>query len=138
MWILTFDGKDLIQKAGPNYLFSIGKIIGAQSELYQETKRILPVEIQYPHYYTRKIKVILPKGIVAKNLEKFNMNFKSDINNKTEAGFYSKFAINENEINIENSEFYNIINYPLAKFDEYKAVINAAADFNKIVIMLSK
>ena len=135
---LTFDGKDLIQKAGPNYLFSIGKIIGAQSELYQETKRILPVEIQYPHYYTRKIKVILPKGIVAKNLEKFNMNFKSDINNKTEAGFYSKFAINENEINIENSEFYNIINYPLAKFDEYKAVINAAADFNKIVIMLSK
>lgn len=135
---LTFDGKDLIQKAGPNYLFSIGKIIGAQSELYQETKRILPVEIQYPHYYTRNIKVILPKGIVAKNLEKFNFNFKSDINNKTEAGFYSKFVLNENEINVENTEFYNIINYPLAKFEEYKAVINAAADFNKIVIMLSK
>ena len=38
----------------------------------------------------------------------------------------------------ENSEFYNIINYPLDKFEDYKAVINAAADFNKIVIIVTK
>jgi hypothetical protein len=135
---LTYDGKDLIQKAGDNYLFSIGLTIGKQMELYQENKRTLPIEIQYPHAYLRKIKIILPAGAIVKNLEKFNMDFKTQINGKTEAAFTSKYIKTNNEINIENVEYYNIVNYPLATFEEYKAVINAAADFNKIVIVVTK
>jgi len=135
---VTYDGKDLTKKAGDNYLFSIGETIGRQMEFYQENQRTLPVEIDYPHYYTRKIKIILPKGATVKNLEKFNMNFKTDINGKTEAAFISKFNQKGDEVLIENEEYYNIINYPLNKFDEYKAVINAAADFNKIVIIVTK
>ncbi|MEA9411996.1 MULTISPECIES: DUF3857 domain-containing protein [unclassified Flavobacterium] len=135
---LTFDGKEIIQKAGANYLVSAGKTIGKQMELYQENKRMLPIEIDYPHSYTRKIKLILPKGATIKNLEKFNMDFKTQINGKTEAGFTSKYTKNNNEVIIENSEFYNIVNYPLSSFEQYKAVINAAADFNKVVVIISK
>ena len=135
---LTFDGKDLLQNAGGNYLFSVGKLIGSQMELYQENKRTLPVEINHPHAYQRTLKIILPKGVTAKNLEKFNMNFKTDLNNKTEAGFVSSYTEKEGVITVTNTEFYNVVNYPLEKFNEYKDVINAAADFNKIVIMLSK
>ncbi|MFN4028206.1 MAG: DUF3857 domain-containing protein [Flavobacterium sp.] len=135
---LTFDGKDLIQNAGGNYLFSVGKLIGSQMELYQENKRTLPVEIDHPHAYQRTLKIILPKGVTAKNLEKFNMNFKTDLNNKTEAGFVSSYTEKDGVITVTNTEFYNVVNYPLEKFNDYKNVINAAADFNKIVIMLSK
>jgi|APLak6261698768_1056241.scaffolds.fasta_scaffold00439_5 hypothetical protein len=135
---LTFDGKDLLQNAGGNYLFSVGKLIGSQMELYQENKRTLPVEIDHPHAYQRTLKIILPKGVTAKNLEKFNMNFKTDLNNKTEAGFVSSYTEKEGVITVTNTEFYNVVNYPLEKFNEYKDVINAAADFNKIVIMLTK
>lgn len=135
---VTFDGKDLTKKAGENYLFSVGETIGKQMEFYQENKRTLPVEIDYPHYYTRKIKILLPKGATVKNLDKFTMNFKTDINGKTEAAFVSKYTKKGDEILVENTEFYNIINYPLNKFEEYKAVINAAADFNKIVIVVTK
>lgn len=135
---LTFDGKDMIQKAGPNYLFSVGQTIGRQMELYQKDKRILPIEIHYPHYYTRKIKIILPEGATIKNLDKFVMNFKTDLDGKTEAAFTSNYTQNKNEITVENTEFYNLINYPLASFEQYKAVINAAADFNKIVVIVSK
>lgn len=99
---------------------------------------MLPIEIDYPHSYTRKIKLILPKGATIKNLEKFNMDFKTQINGKTEAGFTSKYTKNNNEVIIENSEFYNIVNYPLSSFEQYKAVINAAADFNKVVVIISK
>ena len=74
----------------------------------------------------------------AKNLDKFKMDFKTDIENKTEAGFVSSYSEKEEEITVTNNEFYNIVNYPLDKFTEYKNVINAAADFNKIVIILSK
>lgn len=135
---VTFDGKDLTQKAGENYLFSIGETIGKQMEFYQENKRTLPVEIDYPHSYTRNIKILLPKGATIKNLEKFVMDYKTQVNGKTEAGFISKFTQNGDEILVENAEYYNIINYPLDKFEEYKAVINAAADFNKIVIIVTK
>lgn len=135
---LTFEGKDMIQKAGENYLFSVGQTIGRQMEFYQENKRILPVEIEYPHYYTRKIKIVLPDGAKIKNLDKFVMNFKTDLNGKTEAAFLSNYSQNKNEVTIENTEYYNIVNYPLASFDQYKAVINAAADFNKIVVIVTQ
>ncbi|MBL7885183.1 MAG: DUF3857 domain-containing protein [Flavobacterium sp.] len=135
---VEYEGKDLVQKAGDNYLFSVGKIIGPQLEFYQENKRILPVEIDYPHSYLRKIKIILPEGTTVKNLDKFNLNFKTTINGKDEAVFVSNYNATKNEINVENVEYYKIMNYPLEKFDEYKAVINAAADFNKIVIILNK
>ena len=135
---VTFDGKDLTKKAGENYLFSVGETIGKQMEFYQENKRTLPVEIDYPHLYTRKIKIVLPKGATVKNLDKFTMDFKTLINGKTQAAFESKYSKKGDEITIENTEFYHIINYPLSKFDEYKDVINAAADFNKIVIIVTK
>lgn len=135
---LTFDGKDMIQKAGGNYLFSVGQTIGRQMEFYQESKRLLPIEIDYPHYYTRKIKILLPDGATIKNLDKFVMDFKTDLDGKTEAAFTSKYTQNKNEVIVENTEFYNIINYPLSSFDQYKAVINAAADFNKIVVIVTQ
>lgn len=135
---ITFDGKELLQNAGGNYLFSVGKLIGSQMELYQENKRVLPVEIDHPHSYVRTIKIKLPKGMKAKNLDKFVMDFKTNIENKTEAGFVSNYTEKDGEITVNNHEFYNIVNYPLDKFTEYKNVINAAADFNKIVIILSK
>lgn len=135
---VTYEGKELTKKAGENYLFNVGETIGKQMEFYQENKRTLPVEIDYPHAYTRNIKILLPKGAIVKNLDKFVMDFKTNINGKTEAAFISKFTKKGDEILVENTEFYNIINYPLNKFDDYKAVINAAADFNKIVIIVTK
>lgn len=135
---LEFEGKELVQKAGENYLFSVGKIIGTQMELYQEDKRTLPVEIDNPHSYLRTIKIILPDGVTVKNLDKFNMNHTLNVNGKPEAVFISSYKATKNEITIENTEYYKIVNYPLDRFEEYKTVINAAADFNKIVIILTK
>ncbi|RZJ75654.1 MAG: DUF3857 domain-containing protein [Flavobacterium sp.] len=135
---VTFDGKDLVRKAGDNYLFSVGQTIGKQMEFYQENKRVLPVEINYPHLYTRKLRIILPEGASIKNLDKFNMSKTASIDGKPEASFVSKYEKKGNEIIVENTEFYNLLHYPLKNFEDYRAVINAAADFNKIVIILNK
>lgn len=135
---VSFEGKDLVRKAGDNYLFSVGQTIGKQMEMYQENKRVLPVEINYPHYYTRKIRIILPEGATVKNMDKFNMNYLADVNGKTEAAFVSKYEKKGNEIIVDNTEYYNVLNYPLENFEAYRAVVNAAADFNKIVIILNK
>lgn len=132
----TFEGTT--QKAGNNILFKAGETIGKQMELYQEHKRILPVEIYYPHSYTRTLKILLPDGYSVKNLDSFNMDKKLNINGKTEAAFTSSYVQNGNEITVTNVEYYHVLDYPLDIFEEYRSVINAAADFNKISIVLTK
>jgi hypothetical protein len=107
-------------------------------ELYQEEKRTLPVEIDYPHSYLRRVRILLPEGVTVKNLDKLAMAYQTNISGKKVAEFTTTYDAKPTEITIENVEYYNIVNYPLANFEEYRAVINAAADFNKVVLVLSK
>lgn len=134
----SFEGENLTQKAGPNILFKIGETIGSQMEFYQEEQRVLPVEIYYPHYYTRSLKVIIPEGYHLKSTEPFNMNFNTEIEEKEVAAFTSNAKIENKTLVVTNEEFYTVIDYPLEYYESYKKVINAAADFNKIVIVLEK
>jgi len=135
---MKFLGENLTQKAGDNILFKIGETIGRQMEFYQEEERVLPVEIDYPHYYTRKITVRLPKGYKIKSTEDFNMNHSTVSENEKVALFESEASIKNNELIVTNEEYYSVIDYPLEQYDSYKKVINAAADFNKIVIVIEK
>ncbi|MBS4041679.1 MAG: DUF3857 domain-containing protein [Flavobacteriales bacterium] len=135
---MEFEGTELTQQAGEKILFKLGETIGRQMEFYQEDQRKLPVEIYYPHYYVRNFKIKLPEGYVVENLQDLNMNFEVKDQGKKTAYFVSNYQQKGQEITIENKEDYLVIHYPLSLFEDYKAVINAAADFNKIVLVLSK
>lgn len=135
---VTFEGKDLVQKAGDNLMLNVGVLIGKQMELYQVENRVLPVELYYPHRYTRTIKILLPPGYTIKNPEAFEMHFETIINEKEVAHWHSSATINGSELIVNNTENYDIIDYPLSAFESYKKVVNAAADFNKIVVVISK
>lgn len=131
-----FDGT--IQKAGNNILFKAGETIGKQMELYQDHQRLLPVEVYYPRKYTRTLTIKIPDGYSIKNPESFNFDKKLVLNGKTEAAFVSSYVQKGSELIVTNEEFYNILEYPLEVFEKYREVINAAADFNKITLVLSK
>lgn len=133
---VSFLGKT--QKAGNNILFKAGETIGKQMELYQEDKRVLPIELYYPHAYTRTLKFLLPQGYKIKNLDAFNFDKTVVIEGKKEAEFKSSYVVNGNEVLVTNSEYYNVIDFPLEVFEAYRETINAAADFNKITIILTK
>jgi hypothetical protein len=63
----------------------------------------------------------------------------TDKNSGTETmGFVSTYTLNGNELKIKLHEFYKQIAYPVTMIDEFKKVINASADFNKIVLILEK
>lgn len=135
---IEFDGENFTQKAGGNILFKIGETIGKQMEFYQEEKRVLPVEIDYPHYYTRKITLKIPQGFKIKSIADFKMNYVTEIEGEKVAGFISDATLENNTLTITNEEYYKVLHYPLEHYESYKKVINAAADFNKIVIVLEK
>ncbi len=135
---LEFQGKDLTQKAGDKYLFKLGETIGKQQEIYQSEKRMMPVEIDYPHYYYRTLTVILPDGYKVSNPETATFDFKTIMDDKEEAVFTSSYTVENNTYSIENIEYYNTVLFPLEKFESYQNVLNAAADFNKIVWVIEK
>lgn len=54
------------------------------------------------------------------------------------AYFKSSYKQEGNKIIIFVEEEYINIQYPKEKYEEFKAVINAAADFNKVTLVLEK
>lgn len=133
-----FSSNKLLEKNAENILFKLGESIGRQDELYQEKPRKTPVESTYPRAYIRRIRVKIPATHQFNNLEGIKLNFDIIEEGKSMAGFHSDYKQTETELDIYIHEYYNKINFPIAAYNDYKNVINAAADFNKVKIILSK
>lgn len=131
--------ESLLEEAGDSYLFQIGNVIGTQSELYQETERVNPIEMTYPNQYDYTITVTIPDGYEVEGLESLKINYAYlDVNNKKTAKFESDYVLEGNKLVITIQEFYKTHEFDLHKYEEFRAVINAASDFNKAVILLTE
>ncbi|MBP6447951.1 MAG: DUF3857 domain-containing protein [Saprospiraceae bacterium] len=135
---VRFHGKDLLQKAGDNLLFNVGVLIGRQMEMYQAEKRVLPVEMYFPHFYTRNITIKLPDGYKIANPEVFNIEHYVKVDGQDAGGWRSSAKQTDKTLEVTNHEYYKSMQFPLTVFEDYKKVVNAAADFNKIVVVLEK
>jgi len=129
----------LVEKAGPKYLFKVGDVIGRQVEMYQDKERKLPIDINYPHAFQRKIIINIPNGYRVANPEVVNMlvDHKLPDGNQT-MGFISGYKLEGNKMIISIDEFYRQVNYPVSEIEPFRKVINAAADFNKTVLVMEK
>jgi hypothetical protein len=134
----TIHTAELMDKAGNKLLFKIGELIGPQEQMYQEKPRQLPAEVQYPHILHRKLKFQIPEGYTAKNLKDLNIDIQEKTGDLVTLGFTSKYTLTGNLLEVEVLETYHELKYPLSEFGTFKNVINAAADFNKIVLVLEK
>ncbi len=131
----TVTSSSLIETAGDNVVFSIGMVIGTQLEMYQDHARQNPIDVNYPHSYNREITMTIPEGYEVKGLEKLNMNIVYDDKG---IGFVSSYKLEGKTIKVSIVEYYKTIELPLTAYEDFKKVINAAADFNKIKLIFSK
>jgi hypothetical protein len=129
---------DLLEVAGKRLLVKIGQVIGPQAEMYQEKPRQLPITIEYPHALDRQITLTIPDGYQVKNLNDLNISITDNANGKETMGFVSSYTVAGNVVSIKIHEFYKEISYPINMLEQFKKVINAAADFNKVVLVLEK
>lgn len=134
------DIKSLMERAGSSYLFKVGEIIGGQQELYQEHERQNPIDMQYPIKYTREITFTIPKGYTVKGLDliKIDKYMKNKENNEYANRFLSDYQQKGDQITINCTEYYEQISLPKSEYEPFRTVINAAADFNKIVLVFEK
>jgi hypothetical protein len=134
----TIHTAELLEKAGNKILFKLGELIGTQEQMYQEKERQLPAEVSYAHVLERKISFDIPAGYNIKNPESIVIDVQHKKDNVVNMGFVSSYKIVNNVLEVYILETYRDLKYPLSDFETFKNVINAAADFNKIVLVLEK
>ena len=134
----SIEASSLIEDAGGSYIFQVGKIIGIQSELYQEKKRQNPIEMQYPNQYNYTITVDIPKGYTLDGLESLVINKELKIEGKKLCYWDSSYEIKDNKLVISIEESYKVNEYPIEHYEAFRQVINAASDFNKAAILFTK
>ncbi len=128
---------ELVEQVGTDYLISIGKIIGKQSELYQETERTSDIAFHSISNYLHKLKIILPDGYKLTGTESLKIDNRVSEGGKDVMYFISNYEINANVLEITIQEVYKVLGLPAKQYPQFRKVINSAADFNKAVIVLS-
>ncbi|WP_417613123.1 DUF3857 domain-containing protein [Owenweeksia hongkongensis] len=128
---------NFIENAGNNILFKVGTLIGPQSEMYnEEGERLLNVETSHARGYHRTITFEIPEGFEVSGLEELNMDEKLIYKDETSGRFLSSYTQDGSTITVTIYEYYDEVEYPKELFEEYRKVINAAADFNKKTLLL--
>ncbi len=125
-----------LENAGDGVLFKLGELIGPQEEIYQDKKRQNPIDMPYAHEYKREIRMKIPKGRHLEGLEKIKINHEYEDKEGPLFGFTSDYKIEGEELVVSCREHYDKISLPIEKFEEFRKVINSAADFNKIMVLI--
>lgn len=135
----TISTSDLIEeKEGLTYL-KIGKVIGLQSNLFDEKERINPIEINFPNSYDYNIKVNIPRGYKIVDFSELNKSKEYiSVDGNSTAKFLSKATVNGNVLNINIKEYYKELRYNKKRYQEFREVINAAAKFYESSVQIEK
>jgi len=126
----------MIEKAGDNILFKVGELIGPQTEIYHTINRKYNIENQFNRDYVRTITIQVPEGFQISNLNDLYMDYNYTNDNNKIYNFTSDYKMTDKTLTIHIDEYYKEINCPVEHFEEFSKVVNAAADFNKITLVI--
>jgi len=131
----TFSLKKLISKAGKNYIFEIGKLIGDQIKLEQNELEGRKVDIWIPHARTieNDIAVNIPPGYAVDGLQELNMN----VDNESGA-FISSARVDGNKLLVNAKKLYKKNFDKKEAWPNYVAFLEPAYKFSQLKIVLKK
>ena len=129
---------NLVDRAGQKLLVKIGEVIGEQVQMYDTKPRTTNIELPYPHSLTRTIELTIPEGYKVKNPDDLKFNYEEKINDAMVMCFVCSYTQTGNILKVTVREEYKNIFYSLQQYEAFKRIINASADFNKVVLILDK
>lgn len=130
----TVDG--LVKRAGNNLLLSIGNLIGKQTIVKPEHRdRKHDIFREAPMQYRYEFSIDIPQGYSADiaSVEALNNN----TTNKC-GMFYSQAVVESNKVIVKIVERYNRFYEPLANWQEFLAIVDAASAFSSKSLVLKK
>ena len=135
---VEFQSGHFLEKAGSRILFKVGELIGTQIEMYRDDERTTTVENEYNRKYDRTIRIKLPSGYRVRNLDDLKTNIAYQDSDLVPFNFTSRYEVKGDILEIRIEEYYKEIFAPLSRYEDFRKVVNAAADFNKITLVLEK
>jgi len=138
-FILTADIvlKSVIERAGKKLLFKVGELIGPQVEMYNERPREYDIDMGNAHSYKRVMKIKIPEGYKVSGAESLKRSI-TDGKAMPEMAFVSDYTLVGNMLIVTIDEYYKETLLPLTIYPIFQKIINAAADFNKVTLVLEK
>ena len=131
--------KDLIEKKDGFIYLKLGKVIGLQSNLFNEKTRTNPIEINFPNSYKYKIELEIPKGYRIIDYDRLIESKKYvSVDGDLGALFNSEVNIEKNKLHVTIEEYYKQLRYEKKRYEEFRNVINAAAKFYDSSVILEK
>lgn len=128
--------ESLTENAGNLVLVNLGKMIGKQTNLYQETERKWDVDLSFAKTYKHKIFFEIPKGYEVESFKDLVIEKKMGGDETKNCVFKSTAKVEGNQLVVEVFEIYKSINYPKETYQEYRNVVNASSDFTKASVVL--
>jgi len=130
----TFTMDGFLKKAGSNYIFNVGKLIGTIVKL-EDKDRTRQSDIVMPAARTLNyhIEFEIPAGYTLKGLSDLNANVKSEM-----GAFKVSTATSDKKIIIEVSRVYEQSFAPKEKWDSVLQLIDAAYEFADKKVLLEK
>ena len=132
----------LVSKAGNRYLFRLGPILGPYTDLYAENNRKSPVDILYPYYSSSTVTINIPKGYKVLNPEVIRTSA-DYLNGNLDAviSFNADYKLVKDKkgdkLVVTVNEYYNQLHFATSDYERYRKVVNTAADFNKVTLLLA-
>ncbi len=124
----------LLKKAGPNYIFEIGKLIGGQIDLEdKERKRTENIYLAHPRVYNYKIVFNIPEGFTIAGLDKLNKN----VDNSTGA-FISTAKIEGDQLIVTTSKRYKNYYESNSNWSKMIVFLDEANQFTNEKVLLKK
>ena len=121
---------ELVEEINGLVYVKVGKVIGLQSNLFDDKRRINEIEINFPNSYEYEIEIEIPKGYRVSDYSELNKSKEFiSVDGSISAKFNSKASLNNNKIYIIIKEFYKNLRYDKGRYQEFREVINAAAKF---------
>ncbi len=126
--------QDWIKKAGNNYLFEVGKIIGNQMQVKQEDfKRTIDIYEPFARCFEFQVTVAIPAGYSVEGIDALNKK------TENECGRFVSAATMKGDqliLNIQKEYSHNF--EPAANWSKMIEFINAASDFGSAKLLLKK
>lgn len=127
-----------LENAGNKLLLNIGESIGPQVEMYFEENRKSKAENDHNRLYHREITFNVPEGYKISNPEVGELIVTEGEKENKVFGFESTYTYAKDVYKLKIIEYYKNIFVTDDQFEGFKNVVNAAADFNKIVLVLEE
>jgi len=128
----TLDG--LLKRAGNNYIFDVGKIIGSQLRV-KPGQRDRKVDVYQPfaRSFEYDIELVIPKGYTVEGADKLNR----EIDNT--CGAFTVTATRESDkLKLHVRKVYKNSFEPVAQWQNLLQIIDAATDFENQKVLLKK